>query len=221
MIRAKLSIFLLFVALHPQTLLTAQQSTHKYQRIPIETYSPSKTNDEAKKDYLKHEKIYIINKPLKEVWNTYSCFNAKEAWKTKRSNYIMSYDTDVHVYDFMSNETYDTLKVGKTYLLQLRLMSVVKMPVVFQISKIDDEEKTIEFTYMEENKSNGFQTLLFSEIDGKTQIIHTSYYKSGKKLRDKKLYPHFHELASDDFHKKLLDIIENKTNMSASIETHK
>ena len=217
--KVKLSILFLFAVFSSQNHLIAQQSTHKYQRIPIETYCPSEANDEAK-EYYKHEKIYVLNKPLKEVWDTYTTFNAKEAWKSKISNYIMSYDTDAFVFDFMNTETYDTLKVGKTYLLQLRLMSIVKMPVVFQISKIDDDEKIIEFTYMEENKSKGFQTLQFNEVDGETQIIHISYYKSGKKLRDKKLYPRFHELASDDFHKKLLAIIENIADLSVSRETH-
>lgn len=79
---------------------------------------------------------------------------------------------------------------------------------MFEISKVDHENKIIEFTYLKDNKSNGRQTLYFSEVDGVTTIEHYTIYNSGSDFRDKNLYPHFHTVALDDFHNRMFDIIE-------------
>ena len=87
----------------------------------------------------------------------------------------------------------------------------MKIPVNFEITKISQENKLIEFTYGAENKSKGRQTLIFVDNDSITQIIHQSFFYSGNKFRDKKLYPKYHEKCLNEFHENLKSHILSTT----------
>ena len=62
-------------------------------------------------------------------------------------------------------------------------------------------------TYLEQNVSHGRQTMQFVEKDGRTELVHTSYFTSGKEWRDK-LYPKVHEKLVDAFHANMQRLME-------------
>lgn len=179
-----------------------------YFEKPLCAYTLSENTEESKQHYFKHEKCYTINETIDNVWKVYTNSNAKEVWQYKSSKYLISFDNSTKLYNNLYNQSFDSVKVNKTYGLELTFLKFVKIPVVFQITKIDHDNKVIQFTYMKENKSNGFQTIEFIDLGGKTIIKHTSYYKSGKKFRDKKIYPFFHEVATDDFHNRMTYLVQ-------------
>lgn len=185
-----------------------QKAESNYLVKPICEYNIS-DNDEASKIRYNHcEKIYTVAYPLKEVWNHYTTLNTKEAWNSQNAQFILSYDINKDEYGSALSAEFDSLKVNKVYLLELHFLKVLKLPVIFQITKVDSASKTIQFTYMRENRSNGFQTLEFSEADGITYIKHSSYFNSKSRFRDKYLYPTFHEVATDDFHEHMFKLLD-------------
>jgi hypothetical protein len=198
------------IMLLTSTTLFGQAPSSNYLVKPIHAYTLSANSEESKPEYCYHEKTYTVQRSLNEVWSFYTTVNTKDAWNSKNAKYIMSYDEETQTYDSASATTHDSLKQNKTFLLQLSFLKFVKIPVIFQITKIDAENKIIQFTYMKENKSNGFQTLQFSEMDGQTFIKHTSYYTSGNKFRDNYIYPKFHEVALDDFHSHIFHLLNSK-----------
>jgi hypothetical protein len=194
---------------------------------PINEYTLSENTIKSKSDYCHHEKTYSVQQPLSQVWNFYNTVNTKDVWDSKNAKYIMSYDNNQKKSNSVQSDLHDTLKQYKTYLLQLSFLIFIKIKVIFQITKIDSINKIIEFTYMKENKSNGFQTLQFSEVNGQTLIKHTSYFTSGNNFRDKYIYPKFHEVALDDFHSHVFNLlnmkieIQNVLAVSTTTETSK
>src|SRR5688572_7723667 len=184
-----------FVSLFTANVLYGQAPESPYLTKPIEQYTLSANNEESKSSYYFHEKTYSVPMSLTQVWDFYNTVNTKEAWNSSSSKFLLSHDKTSNHYNSIDSASHDTLKLNKTYLLRLTFLKHINIPVVFQITAIDTVNKIIQFTYMKENKSNGFQTLYFTEVDGETFIKHTSYYSSGKKFRDKYIYPKFHEVA--------------------------
>ena len=94
------------------------------------------------------------------------------------------------------------------------MLGIFNIPVAFEIITVDSAEKVIEFSYIEGNKSRGVQHVKFLDIGGgRTEIVHTSYFKSDSRIRDKWIYPFFHEKIVNDFHrnmKKLLHLKKGK-----------
>lgn len=204
----KITTLLTFVFI---SLLTyGQKPESSYLTKPIDQYTLSANSEESKSGYYYHEKTYTLPMSLETVWGFYSTVNTKEAWNSDCSEFLLSHEKRGNRYNSSDSATYDTLKLNKTYLLRLTFLKYVKIPVVFQITTIDTVNKVIQFTYMKENKSNGFQTLYFTEVNGETQVKHTSYYSSGKKFRDKYIYPKFHEVALDDFHNRIFHLLAAK-----------
>ena len=84
--------------------------------------------------------------------------------------------------------------------LNLRLMSgLINLATAFEIITIDKEHKVIEFSYLSGNDSVGKQRIQFFETTkGKTEILHTSYYKSNNIPKNYFFYPYFHTRATND-----------------------
>ena len=102
------------------------------------------------------------------------------------------------------NKNFDTPELHQIYFINLRIMRLFNVAAALMTTKIDNDENFMEFTYIKGNKSAGKQTVRLVETgDGATQIIHETFYTSGSKFRDKKLYPRFHQIAITDLHEKI------------------
>ena len=87
-------------------------------------------------------------------------------------------------------------------------MGLVKVPVAFEIITVDEKEKVIEFSYMDDNKSKGVQRIKYTTADnGKIKIVHTSYFKSNSRFRDKFMYPFFHKRIINSFHRNMRKLL--------------
>ena len=130
--------------------------------------------------------------------------------QTPSSKFVMAYDMCKNkVYYEDSPDLPQKVEENNMFFLKLTFLGLLNIPVAFEITKVDHEKKIIEFTYLKDNKSNGRQTLYFSEQDGVTTIKHDTIYSSGSDFRDKNLYPYFHTVALDDFHNRMFEIIES------------
>jgi hypothetical protein len=88
------------------------------------------------------------------------------------------------------------------------MKGLINIPVAFEIIDIDRKKQILEFSYIDNNKSLGKQTIqFFDNGDGRTMIVHRSYFRSKSWLRNELLYPGFHKKFIKEFHKNMKHLI--------------
>jgi hypothetical protein len=151
-----------------------------------------------------HSGTYTIKAPVGKVWNTCMTTSPANLWKGKMLGLSCVYSKNSDKIFYRSDLQFDALELHQIYFVNLRIMRLFNAAAALMITKIDDDEKLMEFTYIKGNKSTGKQTVrLFETNDGETKILHYTLYQSGSKFRDKRLYPHFHQIAITDLHGKI------------------
>ena len=86
---------------------------------------------------------------------------------------------------YRGDQQFDALELHQIYFINLRVMRLFNTAAALIVTKIDNDEKLLEFTYIEGNKSTGKQTVRLIETDdSETKIVHDTFYKSGSKFRD-------------------------------------
>lgn len=176
-----------------------------------------------KSDFNIQEKEFYLNYDFSLVWESYRHVNSIKMWtgKSVRFGVLLSKPSNTVVYEgTLPSPEIDT---GQVYFLNLRLMKgLVNVPVAFEIINIDQAQQIIEFSYIDSNKSKGKQTIrFFDNGDGRTRIVHTSYFKSGSHLRDNLFYPWFHTKFIKEFHGNMRQLMNNaavKENKTEIIE---
>lgn len=185
-----------------------------------------KTSEELKASYhknvipdslSKHTAEYVFSEASNVVWSAYCHANPQSVWNGHlvQMGVLIDKKNQKVIYPEQDCEYLDT---GQVVFLNLRLLrGIANVAVVFEIINIDEKTKMLEFSYVNGNASIGKQQLFFSEnVGGGTQIIHTSYFKSHSKFRDKYLYPFFHKRATNEFHRNMAKAIKQGANQLAS-----
>lgn len=153
------------------------------------------------------EQSFSVPISIMDVWDEYLNVSPINAWNTKSSCFGMAYDKDLHQVYINDSTGCPPAHEDMIFFLKLTPARIVHIPVAFEITMIDPSSKTIEFTYLLENKSHGRQVLEFSSEDDITIIKHSTYYTSGKRIRDKVLYPPLHNKIITDFHQGMFQMI--------------
>jgi hypothetical protein len=158
--------------------------------------------------FYSHEKTYYINAPFEDVWNGYTNLQPKEMWAGPLNKFKEAYSKSEGNGYIVKEDKVPVPAVGTVYELKLKIIQFLKIPVNFEVTQISKENKVIEFTYGANNKSKGKQTLTFVPMDNYTLVLHQSYFKSGSKMRDQRLYPKFHEKCLNEFHNNIVSHIK-------------
>lgn len=155
------------------------------------------------------EKRFHLNDSLATVWKFYTHASPAESWNgesvrfglliCKKSNSV-SYNKDI---------SFTGIDTGQVYFLDLRIASwFFNIPVAFEIITIDPVRQMVEFSYLDDNKSLGKQTMIFTDDgNGGTTIVHRSYFKSDSEIRDSLFYPYFHKRLIKEFHANMKRLI--------------
>ena len=160
------------------------------------------TNDLS--GYCFHCGTYTVNAPIEQVWNTCMNTSPEKLWNGKMLRLSCIYSNHSDKIYYSGNQQFEALELDQIYFINLRMMRLFNIAAALITTKIDDDEKCMEFTYIEGNKSTGKQTVRLIETDdGETKIVHETFYKSGSKLRDKRFYPRIHQIAITDLHEKI------------------
>lgn len=188
-----------------------QEYVHFQQQHGIQTFTdikPSMQADSDIKGYFIRENEYQIKKNIDDVWNLYCNSDATKLWNGKKISFgfLFSKKEDRIVY---CGDTYFKIDTGTIVYLNLRLISGLKnLATAFEFINIDYENKTIEFSYLTGNLSEGKQRIQFSTTPkGYTRILHTSYYKSNNIFKNYIFYPYFHTRTTNEFHRNLKKIM--------------
>ena len=174
------------------------------QILSIYDLHPTLETKKVPAEYSCQDIRYLIDEDIDVVWEGYIHSSPAKLWDGKRLSFglLCSKPSEMVVYRGDQNVEVDT---GQVIYLNLRfLRGVYNLALAFEIIDLDEENRTIEFSYIEGNKSKGKQCLVFKQTpEGKTEIIHSSYFKSDSILRDKLIYPFFHKRATNEFHRNM------------------
>ncbi len=150
-----------------------------------------------------HERKYIVKDSLHKVWSHYVNTNPAKAWNTSKLNFGFMYckNADQMVYP---NGHVDKVEEGQVIYLNLLLLKIKNLATAFEIITLNELQKVMAFSYVDDNITRGKQQLNFEQTaDGHTKIIHRSYFKSKSKIRDRYFYPFFHTRLTNSYHKNM------------------
>jgi hypothetical protein len=162
-------------------------------------------------DFKVVEETFYLKYKLSSVWQFYSHANLVKLWDgqsvrfglliSKRSNSVIYKDAPL----------LPRIDTGQVYFLDIRFIKgVFDIPMAFEIINIDPVQQLVEFSYIDGNKASGKQTIqFFDNGEGRTRIVHRSYFKSESTLRDDVLYPYFHKKFVKEFHKNMRLLIRH------------
>jgi hypothetical protein len=168
--------------------------------------------DIDKSDFNVIEKTFFLNCEPDEAWEFYRHANVFNIWNGKSVRFGLLISKCSNSIISTSKCSFHEIDTGDVYFLNLKLMKgLLNVQVAFEIISIDQDKRLLEFSYIENNKSSGKQSLQFlDDGPGRTKIIHRSYFKSNSFLRDKIFYPYFHKKFITEFHSNMNHIISSK-----------
>ncbi len=174
----------------------------------LKSFKASVTTKTNVDDYNFHQKIYVLNHSIEDVWEVYSSIKPDQSWKGPLANYKQSYSSLNDAFFKPNAENHPSIELGTVYFIKLKIINLIKIGVTFQVTKIDASNKIIEMTYGLDNATHGRQIIYFLKDEDKTMILHVSNFKSENKFRDHHLYPKFHEKFIDEFHDNIKEKFE-------------
>lgn len=156
------------------------------------------------KYYNYHSKTYYVDAPVEQVWAAYKTVSPAEAWQGNIGSYAFMYSRYTGYITYITDE-YPGIEVGQVIFLNLRfLRGLFNLAVAQEITDINDEDKILQFCYLENGASAGSQSVqLYSIPDGRTRVIHQTYYRSDSEFRDEYLYPFLHSLIIKEYHQSI------------------
>ena len=177
--------------------------------VYFEDFRPSVTaqTDTSQFDFNIH-RFRLHQSPL-VGWNIYLTAHPAEIWQGKIVSCGFVY-SPVSKRAIFADDKYPGLEPGQLFFIEMRVLcGLVRFPVCFMVTKIDESQHAITFSYVSSGPSKGSQTIRLND-DGKegTNIIHSSIHQTENILRDKTLYPIYHRKAIREVHRNIQNTIE-------------
>jgi hypothetical protein len=173
---------------------------------------PSWKKEIDESDFKVIEKTFFLKYRLSSVWQFYQHANTFKMWNSKSIRFGLLITKCSNSVVYSKNPFYPEVDTGQVYFLNIKLMKgLFNIPVAFEIITIDQNQRIVEFSYIDNNKSRGKQSMqFFDDGEGRTKIVHRSFFKSESAFRDDFLYPYFHKKFIREFHKNMKQLIKNQ-----------
>ncbi|WP_373400258.1 hypothetical protein V8V91_12075 [Algoriphagus halophilus] len=180
--------------------------TSPYSKLNSICYSESDSN------YHEHFEKYIYDLPFGQVWDTYVTIDPAKAWAGRMIHFNQLYSRETGEEVFPGQEYLGGMGVGQVIILNLHVFfGAIKLTVGHEVMEVDKNKKLIRICYLENSKSEGSQFITFKSLpNGKTEVSHKTFYRSGSWFRDKIIYPYFHTKAINEFHGNVRNAIPKK-----------
>jgi hypothetical protein len=179
--------------------------------VTFEDFSPSVTEqtDTSQFDFNVHH--FHLRQALPITWNTYITAHPAQIWQGKvvSCGFVYSHVSKRVIF---ANDRYPGLEPGQIFFVEMRVLcGLIKFPVCFMVTKIDESQHSITFSYVSSGSSKGSQTIRLNDNGkGGTDILHSSIHKTEHVLRDKTLYPIYHRKAIKEVHRNIRNTLEVK-----------
>jgi hypothetical protein len=163
------------------------------------------------KGYCWLESAYRIKETPSAVWEIYNNTSPAESWNGRMVSFgllISKYQNKVM---YREDNYFSGIDTGQVFYVNLRIMrGLYNLAVGLEIIDIDPVNRSITFSYLKGGKSRGEQTIYFiPSRKGYTEVIHQTAFKSDSYLRDRYLYPYFHRIAINEFHRNMRNAISH------------
>jgi len=151
------------------------------------------------------ESIYRLREVPERVWKTYQVTSPAESWNGRMVSFGLMISKWENLIMYRNDQDFGGIDTGQIYYINLSIMQgLYNLAVGLEIIDIDTTNKSITFSYMQGGKSRGKQTIFFLPTkNGFTEIIHQTAFKSDSYIRDRYLYPYFHRIAINEFHRNM------------------
>lgn len=157
---------------------------------------PSCANFEACGHMNYHMKTYTFKGNAQDAFNLLISLRPYEIWDGS-SRFEMEYDPASKSFLGKDHELPEVSQ-GQVFFLELDITKKMQIPVAFKVVDLNPELKTLSFSYLKQNKSNGIQRITFSQDGENFKVVHETRFQSESKFRDKHLYGFFHTRLLDD-----------------------
>jgi hypothetical protein len=178
--------------------------------VNFEDFRPSVTDQTNTSQFDFNVHHFCLKQSLSKSWNAYLTAHPAQIWQGKVVSCAFIY-SPIGKCIIFPNDRYPGLETGQIFFIEMRvLFGLMKFPVCFMVTKIDESKFTITFSYVSSGPSKGSQTIrLIDNGKGGTKILHSSIHKTESVLRDKTLYPIYHKKAIKEVHRNIKKLIEN------------
>lgn len=178
--------------------------------ITFSDIEPSVYPNASIEGYKVRENEYGLKQDVQQVWQHYLHSNPGDSWNGKKVSFgfLFAKKEKRLVY---RNQFVSEIDTGMVVYINMKLMMGLKsLSTAFQFINIDTEDKIIEFSYLKGQDSEGKQRLqFFGTPNGRTRIVHTSFYKTKSVVKNKFLYPFFHTRLTNEFHRNMKRMIKS------------
>jgi len=187
--------------------LVQKQSLNGYKYF--DDLMPSCYNEQDSLKYSFHRSTNVIREVIQKVWSKLKALRPRDEYNGNMVSFGFLYSKRRDQI-FYADDDFKEIEEGSIYFLNLKLLGGIKnIGVALEVTKVDDENKTIELCYLNNGMTEGTQVVKLAEtIEGNTKIIQETRYRNKSKFREKKLYPFFHQKAVNELHNNIRRLIE-------------
>jgi len=187
---------------------------HRQMNSGIETFAdvqPSLNPGQSINNYNIVDREFLIKDSINKVWDIYVNSGLQRTWTIRKIHYGFTYSRLADSI-FYAGDKLSSVIPGLIVNLNLNILLGIKnIAMAFEVTRVDEENKVIEFSYLKGNETEGKQQLIFKPTsNGNTLITHLSYYHSRVKPRDK-LYPYIHAQIINRFHRNMKRLYHQRT----------
>jgi len=186
-----------------RTMLTHQFLEENH--LNYQTLEPSCQRGQQPAGYYQLESAYRVKAIPDEVWNIYQTTNPAKSWNGHMVSFGLMISQEDQKVMYCDDNNFAHIDTGQVLYINLRILQgLYNLAVGLKITDIDTLHRSITYSYLKGGKSRGEQTLFFSKTrKGNTAIIHRTLFKGDSYLRDRYLYPWFHRIAINEFHRNM------------------
>ncbi|MDF1566499.1 MAG: hypothetical protein RQ801_04260 [Spirochaetaceae bacterium] len=154
--------------------------------------------------FQQHTRYYLVSGSADEVWSSYKNADLSAGWRGPIGRFGALYDPYSDVLYTPGRGPVPGIRTGQIVFLDLLIEAFLHITAAFQISDIDDDLHLIEFTYLEQNISQGRQEIRIFPVQSdekfRTIVRHRTWYRSGSNIRDRFFYTPYHTQTIDEYH---------------------
>lgn len=172
------------------------------------------------KGYHYLESAYMCRDLPEKVWETYRVTSPAESWNGSMVSFGLLISKHEKSVMYRDDKYFAGIDTGQVLLVNLKIMKgLYNLAVGLEIIDIDTLRKSITFSYIKGGKSRGEQTLYFIPTrKGYTEILHQTAFKGDSFIRDNLLYPYFHRIAINEFHRNMKKCLRENSKLMAPQE---
>ena len=186
-------------------------------QLPREILQPTYHKGQSLKGYHLLESAYFFHELPDKVWRTYQTTSPAESWKGSMISFGLLISKGENEVLYCDDKNFSAIDTGQVFYVNLRIMKgLYNLAVGLEIVDIDSVQRSITYSYLKGGKSRGEQTMYFIPTkNGNTEIIHQTAFKGDSYIRDHYLYPWFHRIAINEFHRNMKKCISGKSQILA------